>query len=224
MVRLKPFSTQTKCSVMMRLQRILLVSFLAFFMSLGSLVSSVAQAEDPAQVVQSVSDRAVAKIGKGGSWSSRRSVAKSIVRNRFDANLIGRLSLGPYWKNASKSERKLYLKTFEVSLTEYFLEVFSGYAGEKLKVVRSSKDSRNPKYHVVHSLLHQANGPKAKVDWKLYKRGGHFVAVDIKVKGLSLVHSYKLEYTRYLKRHNGNMGKLIEWMEKDIRKNKAARS
>ena len=182
-----------------------------------------ASAEDPVEAVQKVADRAVAKIGNGGSWSSRRKVANQIVRSRFDADLIGRLSLGPYWKKATASERRTYTKTFKTALGEFILEVFSGYAGERLKVVRSSQDSRNPKYFIVHSLLRQANGPKAKVDWKLRKRGGRFVAVDIKVKGHSLVYSFKRDYTRYLKRHNGNMSKLIDRMKKDIAKSKAKR-
>ncbi|MDA9009278.1 ABC transporter substrate-binding protein [Alphaproteobacteria bacterium] len=197
---------------------------LVLLLSVGILATQTAQAEDPVQVVQSVSSTAVAKIGKGGSWSSRRAVAKKIVRSRFDAALIGRLSLGPYWKKANGDERKRYLKTFEVALAEYFLEVFSGYAGEKLQVVRSSQDSRNPKYFIVHSLLRQANGTKAKVDWKLRKAGSRFVAVDIKIKGLSLIHSYKRYYTRYLKRHNGDMEKLIKWMEAEIAKGEAKRS
>ena len=93
------------------LQRFFFLSCLAFLLSSGPFGAATVYAEDPVQVVQSVANNAMAKIGKGGSWSSRRSVAKKIVRSRFDAALIGRLSLGPYWKKATTDERKRYLKT-----------------------------------------------------------------------------------------------------------------
>lgn len=188
------------------------------------LLTAPAQAEKPGTSVQKTANLAISKIGKGGSWSARRSASRKVVRSNFESATIGRLALGRYWKGLPSADRKLYLKTFEIALSEYILEVFSQYKGETIGVTRVSQDSRNAGIFNVESMLKKPNGQQIAVKWRVRKAGSRYKAIDIKIKGFSLMQSYRHEYTRFLKRNGGKIEILLKKMNKDISRSKAKRS
>jgi ABC-type transporter MlaC component len=202
--------------------RFLILPVLAIGLGSTGLVGK-AQAEDPSSVISSVANKAISQIANGGSWSSRRSAARSIVSSRFDVRGAARFAAGSAWKSASSNDQSAYASAFEAMLVERLLDIFEDYSGETIKVVRASQDSNNGKYYNVDTVV-QGSGRNIDVAWRLRVSGGKLKAIDVKPKGLSMLQAIRKEYKSVLSRNGGDLGDLASQIRTIVDKSVAKRS
>jgi phospholipid transport system substrate-binding protein len=132
----------------------------------------------------------------------------------FDIDLISRLSLGRFWRQASERQRSEYRQLFEIYVVKVYVARFNRYEGETFRVnaVRAGEGDDN----VVLSQIDRPHDQPIRVDWKVRKEGDTFKVVDVAVEGVSMLAAQREEFTSVIQNGGGNVDTLLDQMRKRI--------
>ena len=130
---------------------------------------------------------------------------------------IARFTLGRFAKTASEQDLQAYTTAFTDNVVDTWTQRFASYAGEK--IVFTDARQENGKDVYVHSDLLMADGVnKIEIVWRVSMKKGKTHLVDLVVEGVSMILSYRNEYTAILQQNGGNIADLTEKL-----KNKAVK-
>ena len=118
-----------------------------------------------------------------------------IVTPMFDFELMARLSLGKkHWPGLSQDKKERFTELFIKRLKASYLKNFTLYTDEKIfyePSVQVKKKIHAPTYLVSKdkkiSILYKFY--KARNDWKIY---------DLEIQGVSIIRSYRSQFSRIL--------------------------
>lgn len=162
-----------------------------------------AQAKGPAVKYM---ERVARELVKAGRLSSRSAFYKSILRYA-DTRHIGTYSLGIYLPNLKSGRKKAYYEGVRRFVARYFATQSRKY--HVSKVVIGSTERKSGRSVLVDSKIHLASGTKYKVIWKLRKSGKGYQIQDARVLGFWLTPFLRSAFVNYVKKHGGNVEKLI---------------
>jgi len=140
---------------------------------------------------------------------ARESAFRKLLSDKFDLKLIGRFSLGRYWRTASAAQRRDYLGLFSEYVLQTYASKLGGYAGEKLVVVLETPLS-NKKDFYVKSEIRRPSGPAIKATWRVRtgkdagKDGGGMRIIDIMVEGISMAVTQRDQFSAVVRRDGFN--------------------
>lgn len=180
------------------------------FMSLAlplMLAPSLAFAGSPAE-------NYVSKVGNSVIAAARNnSVAqfRALLRSNADIAAIAIYSLGPYRKSLTNDVKAEYYGLVENYIAKVFQQYSKKLAGQGLEV-QSSKDANDSV--LVKSVLNMGGGGTMPVTWRLVKRGGGFRIFDVNVDGIWLASTQKTNFVAVLKKNNGQMSALLDYLRK----------
>src|SRR5512144_2532475 len=135
---------------------------------------AVESAKDPQGFIAGLADQAIAALTPPGiSRDEREARARVLLKDNFAVPTIGQFVLGRYWRTATADEQKEYLDLFEKLIVVTYVERFSRYSGERLKVTRvvSDKESGDA---IVYSEISRPAGDPIEVGWRVRKYGSGF--------------------------------------------------
>ncbi len=140
----------------------------------------------------------------GKDLEARESAFRQLLTDKFDLKLIGRFSLGRYWRTASAAQRNDYLGLFSEYVLQAYASRLGGYAGEKLVVVLETPLS-NKKDFYVKSEIRRPSGPPIKATWRVRtaKDGGMRI-IDIMVEGISMAVTQRDQFAAVVRRDGFN--------------------
>ncbi len=141
----------------------------------------------------------------------------TVFTQAADLKKIARFVLGRFAKTASEAEMHAFTEAFTDSVVGTWTRRFDAYAGEKIVF----KDARqeNGKDAYVNSELLMADGEsKVEIVWRVSTKNNKTTLVDLVVEGVSMILSYRNEYTAILQQNGGNISDLTEKL-----KNKAVK-
>lgn len=154
----------------------------------------------------------VTKVGNGVIAAARNnsvSQFRSLLKANADIPTIAIYSLGSYKKSLTDGDRAEYFSLVENYIAKVFQQNAKKLAGQGLEV----KSTSNVKDSVlVKSVLSFEGGRSVPVTWRLVQRGGGYRIFDVNVDGIWLASTQKTNFVSVLKRNNGKMSALLEYL------------
>ncbi|MEK0085582.1 MlaC/ttg2D family ABC transporter substrate-binding protein [Benzoatithermus flavus] len=195
----------------------------ALLLSSRSGLAAIADASaTPREFIQRLGDRTVQILNEPQSENARKlQELKRLLDEATDLDLIARLVMGRYWREASETQKAEYLELFRALVMQTMAERFSWYTGETFEITDAKPvDERDT---IVSTRINRTNGkPPILVDWRVRKGERGYLLVDIVAEGVSLVVTQRSEAAEIIGR-SGIDGLLAE-MRKRIARRDAGRS
>ncbi|MDP6526416.1 MAG: ABC transporter substrate-binding protein [Kiritimatiellia bacterium] len=163
-------------------------------------VATVLRADDRAEVSRLTKDTADAltKVLRQKDLARAEKLEKvtRIVDPIFDYKSMAMLTLGrTNWKRLSQDERKEFSDLFVKQLERAYFDKAEYLSDQVLQI--DEPVSVKGKMHVATRV--DADGKPMTVKYKYYKSSGGWMVYDVEVEGISLISSYRSQYTQILK-------------------------
>ena len=172
-------------------------------------VSEESRANGAESFVDKVAQRGIGFLSNADlSESQRRNEFKKLLNDSFDMKTIARFALGRYWRTASDSQKKEYLKLFNKMIIEVYTGRFSEYNGQELQVVSARAEGKADA--VVASKIIPDEGPEIQIDWRVRFKNGKYKIVDVVVEGVSMALTQRSDFSSVIQRGGGNVDVLLE--------------
>ena len=198
----------------------------SFFMAVFALVFALslqpilAQAENTGvkaeEFISGLSDQAIeALTAPDISKDERHAKFRTMLNENFAIRTIARWVLGRHWKKATKAEKEEYLALFEKMLIVTYVDWFSKYSGENLKIVKSLVN--NPKDALVYSEIGRKGTSPVHVDWRVRTSDSTtFKIVDVTVEGVSMGQTQRSEFASVIRQNGGKVEGLLAVLRKRL--------
>jgi phospholipid transport system substrate-binding protein len=139
---------------------------------------------------------------------------RTLFRDKFAVDVIGRWTLGRSWRKASKEEQTEFLELFEDLMVATYVDRFANYAGEGLKYTKTVPVDEN--MSTVHTEVvrpDQADARPISVLWRVGRQGELYKVLDVVVQGASMSLTLQKEFTAIV-RNKGSVAGLLEELRK----------
>jgi phospholipid transport system substrate-binding protein len=174
-------------------------------------------AEDAQAFIVGLADQAIAALTPPGiSRVERETRARVLLNDNFAVPTIGQFVLGRYWRTATPEERKEYLDLFEELIVVTYVDRFSRYSGERLKVTRTVSDNDSGDT-IVYSEISRPAGQPIEVGWRVRKYASSFKVVDVYVEGVSMGQTQRSEFSSVIRNNGGSLTALLDEMRRRVR-------
>ncbi len=184
-------------------------------------VASPAAAADPgaeAKVfIENLSEQAIAALTAPGiSREEREARARTLLTANFAVPTIGQFVLGRHWRTASPEERSEYLALFEELIVVTYVDRFSRYSGERLRVTSALVDKESDDV-VVYSEITRPAGAPVQVGWRVRRVPPSFKIVDVIVEGVSMGQTQRSDFASVIRSNGGALSGLLDEMRRRVR-------
>ena len=195
-------------------RRQFLAGFLGLFAAAAVAFPSVTHAagreEQAKRFIESLAGRALETLFHADLPRDQRiREFRALFNEAFAVKSTGRWILGRYWNQATDAERVEYLRLFEDLMIVTYVDRFTDYSGENLKVVDALVDDET--YVTVRTEVGSGGSSKAyKVDWRIGQVGNRLKIADVVVEGTSLSATFRSDFASTIRRNGGSVSGLIE--------------
>lgn len=166
--------------------------------------------------VEQLADQAIAALTPTNiSLEERENRARALLNQNFAIPAIGQFVLGRYWRQATDDERSEYLALFEKLIIVTYVDRFSRYSGEKLRVTRTLADSESGDVLVQSQITRPAAQP-IEIGWRVRKAGDAFKIVDVLVEGVSMGQTQRSEFSSVIRNNGGSIAALLSEMRRRV--------
>ena len=195
----------------MRRKRWLGIVFLAFWAVCGA---GPAWAGLPSERVKETTDKIIAIVSDPALKDSakekeRREQIRKAVDEMCDWQEMSRRSLGRHWAQRSEEEKKEFIRLFGQLLERTYIDRVESYSGEKVSYTGERIDGD---YAEVDVKILTKKNTEIPVVYKLRSKDQKWLAYDMVIEGVSLVHNYRTQFSDILAKSSfeGLMKKLRE--------------
>jgi phospholipid transport system substrate-binding protein len=189
------------------LRRSFLPAAVALWIGVAALAPLAPAAADPATLITEMSNQALEVLGKNVSPSQRDARFRALFNQDFDVPAIARFVLGRYWRVATTSQQREFVRLFALYTAFTYSNRLAAYSGEKLRVTGSQPEPDGP---IVTSEIIRPNGaPPTKIDWRLSRADGTYKITDVIVDGISMAVTQRSEFASVIQRHGGQVQGLL---------------
>ncbi len=149
------------------------------------------------------------------SQEERRDLFRVLLKDNFAVRTIARWALGRHWKKATDAEKAEYLSLFEELLIVTYVDKFSKYSGENLKVTKSLVN--NSKDALVFSEIVRKGSQSLHVDWHVRTSDSMtYKIIDVKVEGVSMGQTQRSEFASVIRKNGGKVESLLAVLRKRV--------
>jgi len=168
---------------------------------LSVLLASTAAAGGPTETVQNAVKQVFFQEGgteiKKVSTAERRADIRRVAESLFDFQEMSRRALGSTWDSVSPADKEEFVKLFTNLIANSYMGKIEQYTGEPIRYESERVDGDDAS---VLSTVVTPKGAQIGIEYKLYRVQDRWAVYDVKVDGVSLVGSYKAQFTRLLQR------------------------
>ena len=144
------------------------------------------------QFIQDLGDRTLAVLEQPVAPQRKLDELKLLLDQSTDLELVARLVLGRYWRQATPQQQAEYVQLFKQLVMQTMAERFSWYTGETFEITGAKPvDERDTM--VATRILRPAGKAPIQVDWRVRETGGAFLLIDILAEGVSMVVTQRAE-------------------------------
>ncbi len=140
---------------------------------------------------------------------------RHLLNQSFALKGIGRFALGRYWRHASRTQRRRYLKLFEDYIVNSYAARFGNYAGESFLVLDERIDDRGRA--TVSTRIQRPGGEPVEVVWYLHERSGSVRIVDVMVEGISMSLTQRSDFASAVRTAGGDLDVFLNTLEAKVR-------
>jgi phospholipid transport system substrate-binding protein len=131
-----------------------------------------------------------------GRAEARRQQLEKVIGNRLAYDEMAKRSLGAQWKQLNDEEREEFVRLF----SQFFRDTFAGrldqHSDEEVEFLQEKLEGL---YAEVSTRLKGSKVDMA-VDYRLLHRAGDWHVYDIIVDDISLIHSYREQFTTIIRK------------------------
>lgn len=181
------------------------------------LLTTTAQAMTATEYVMQAADEILEKIvNPKAGLDARQKEFKNIFYKYANTRKMIKYTLGTYAKQANEDTIKRFEEAALNSLVVTWTDRFTKYAGEKFKFKKEVAE----KDIFVYSVM---DIPDTEDDidivWRVNtNKQGEMKIVDIIAEGVSMIQSYREDYTNFLRQNNGDFEALIKKLNSRVQK------
>ena len=186
---------------------------LALAQALVAVTAAPAVAGAPTDQLKGSVDRVLRTLDdpalKGeGKLTERRAAIRKIANEIFDFGEIAKRSLARHWQPLSDAQRTEFVGLFADLLERSYISKIETYGGEKIQYTAERADGD---YATVSTKIITKNGTEVPVDYRMVKRGDHWLVYDVSIEGVSLVSNYRTQFNKIIQ--TGGYNTLVERMK-----------
>ena len=162
--------------------------------------------------IQDLGDRTLAVLEQPVGPQQKLDELKLLLDQSTDLELVARLVLGRYWRQATPEQQAEYVQLFKQLVMQTMAERFSWYTGETFEITGAKPvDERDTM--VATRILRPAGKAPIQVDWRVRETGGAFLLIDILAEGVSMVVTQRAEAAEVIGQ-NGIAGLLAQMRDR----------
>jgi phospholipid transport system substrate-binding protein len=139
------------------------------------------------------------------SAAERKADIRKVTENLFDFQEMSRRTLGSTWDTVSPAEKEEFIRLFTSLVANAYMGKIEQYAGEPITYQDERVDGDEAS---VRSRVVTPKGSEVGIEYRLYRAANRWAVYDINVDGVSLVGSYKAQFSRLLQR--GSFAELLK--------------
>jgi len=157
-------------------------------------------ARDPARFVEEIGQRALAVLRRRDlDRAAKVRALERLVEEATDLELLARLVMGRYWRQATPAQRARFVELFRQLLRRAIAERLDRYSGQTFEVTGSEPVGRRDV--LVHTRVRSPGGRQAiAVDWRIRRVGERLVVIDVIAEGVSLLLTQRNEVAEVIGR------------------------
>lgn len=149
--------------------------------------------------IQDIGSRAVALLAKYDDKDPRhQDEFKTLVRQGFDLDLIGRFALGSAWRSASPEQQHEYQQLFATWVLDSYSRRLGAYKGETFNILGSQSIADTDA--LVDTEIRRPDGAPLKAGWRVREIGGQLKIIDVVVEGVSMALTQRQEFASVVQR------------------------
>ncbi|MBY0545122.1 MAG: ABC transporter substrate-binding protein [Gammaproteobacteria bacterium] len=189
------------------LKRLLITLFLGIFCSIALAVTS------PVDMLQGTSNAMIGALKQNKTTIKTNpalveSLARQILLPHIDVSSMARLALGrDGWQKATPAQQQEFITQFTTLMIRTYSTALASYTNQVVQYNPIRGGYENQKQVQVDSKILQQGGPAIPVSYKLVLRGSQWMVYDFSVDGVSLVQSFRSQFTQTL--NQGGMTALL---------------
>ncbi len=154
-------------------------------------ITTPAAQKRPLEVVKASFSRVLA-VEPG----ERRAAIQRVTTELFDFQEMGRRMLGEHWEAATPAEQDEFVRLFTQMLDHVYL---TNVGSMPLSAVTFEGELVSGPHARVSSRMPSRRGEDTAIEYRLMNRDGRWAVYDIAVDGVSLVSSYRSQFTSVLR-------------------------
>jgi phospholipid transport system substrate-binding protein len=164
------------------------------FMMFG--IAASARADGPMERIKETTDKIIAILSDPAlkapdKAEEKRRRLRQVVDERFDWEEFSRRTLAKHWKKRTEKEKREFVPLFGTLIERTYMDKVEDYSGEKV----SYEDEKvKGKYGLVKAKVVTNDKREIDVDYRLKYKGTDWYVYDVKVVGVSLVKSYRVQF------------------------------
>ena len=200
-----------------KMMKHLICTLLAFFTAFPVQAADTQQAQ---AFAETLADKIMTQVVKSSAPSAeKRAAFRKIFLGATDIHKIARFTLGRYARTADKEQIDAFTQAFTDNIILTWADRFGSYAGVsvKFKGVRQDKND----FYVTSSLDVPDTENDIEIIWRINAKNDKPTLSDLVVEGVSMLLSYRNEYSSVLQQSNGDLQILINLLNQ---KNEALRN
>jgi phospholipid transport system substrate-binding protein len=178
---------------------------------------SVAQAQEPVDVIRSASDELAAglKDRKAALAEDREALyalIDDILLPRFDRRYAAQLVLGRHWRDATDEQRTRFIDAFYGSLLRRYADGILEYDQDRVEILPFRGDLSEPRT-TVQTKVTLDDGTEVPVNYGMVKRDSGWLMFDVTIEGISYVRNFRTELNSEIQATS--LDAVIERLESD---------
>ncbi len=165
--------------------------------------------QEASHFVQSFVTKADLLLSNGsGQSADEGDQFRRLVQKGFDIETISQFVLADHWLAASQEERAEFRYLFESFLFSTYQKRLGALTGGRFEIVAARPDGDRGA-EVRSRMRGNGGAPVFHVDWRLWRSGQAWRIVDVMVQGVSLVKTYRSQFTALIGADGGSLGRVL---------------
>lgn len=195
-----------------------LFSVVMLFIAGAQAASATPPPREPQVVVESVAQELFALVKAKNAaqtpdeeyFQQVEKVLNDVVNFQFIAGAV--MGRDTYSK-ATPAQRQKFITAFKSGLVKSYAKGIAGYADSNIKLLGVTKDAKNPRRAVVKQEVSD-NEVAHKLDYTMMQgKTGEWKLINVVLNGVNLGQSFSGQFKAALKKHNGDVDKVIDsWL------------
>ena len=168
------------------------------------------------EFIEGLADQAVQALTNASvPREEREKRARVLLRENFAVPTIAQWVLGRYWRVATPAEQQEYLSLFEDLIVVTYVDRFTRYSGERLRVTRSVGMGETGDVNVFSDITNPGGSP-IDIGWRVRTRDGSMKVVDVSVEGVSMGQTQRSEFASIIQNNGGQVAGLLAEMRQRL--------
>lgn len=193
-----------------------LVLILVALMTPGVAAAASGTEQSPVDVVREATDKVMEALRAHHKEYARdpsrlRELITRIATSRIDLDYIGRYVLGPHWRHATPEQKARFRKAFASYVINTYIRAMIRYADAKVQVLPPREGVSKSRIVRVSTVVRRKNAEPVSIDYRLHRKDGKWLVVDVIVEGVSLIINYRRTFGSAIEREG--IDRLIDELE-----------